>query len=127
MTTALLLPETTNEGETIFWAVVGNRQFPGRTPGEALDALLKHIPKEEQTNLLLRQFGPDEFFNEEKRSRLQFLMAKWRVHRDNANKKEDWSTLEAEELKQLTEEEILASARRTESLLSFPKTLLKQA
>jgi hypothetical protein len=122
MTTALLLPETSTSGETVFWAVVGNRQFSGRTPGEALDALLQQIPREEQTSILLRQFGPDEFFGEEKRSRLQFLMAKWRVHRDSGNKTEtieSWRDAETEELQALTVEEMLASARRAESLVSL--------
>jgi hypothetical protein len=115
MTTALLLPETTSDGETVFWAVVGNRQFSGRTLGEALDAMLKQIPKEEQTSILLRQVGSDAFFAEEKRLRLQFLMEKWRSHRDEQG---NWSEAEQAELQTLTKEELLATAKRTEFLHS---------
>jgi hypothetical protein len=82
MTTALLLPETTSSGKTVFWAVVGERRFSGHTPGEAIDAMLKSLPPSEQTSLLLRQFGADEFFLEPKRARLQLLMDKWRQNRD---------------------------------------------
>jgi hypothetical protein len=113
MTTALLLPETTNTGETVFWAVVGERRFSGHTPGEAIDAMLKSLPPSEQTSLLLRQFGADEFFPEPKRVRLQFLMDKWRQNRDTGTA---WSEAEQAELQQLTEEELLASTKRAEFL-----------
>jgi hypothetical protein len=113
MTTALLLPETTSSGETVFWAVVGERRFSGHTPGEAIDAMLKSLPPSEQTSLLLRQFGADEFFPEPKRARLQFLMDTWRQNRDTGT---GWSEAEQAELQQLTEEELLASTKRAEFL-----------
>ncbi len=81
----------TSDGNRIYRAAMGDsraerlrqRQFTGKTEGEALDALTVEIGSQEINGfLLLQSFQPDRFFTAQQQQRLAELMSSWRAARD---------------------------------------------
>ena len=62
------------ESSASFWAVSGDRQAVGQTPGEALDHLLSELPESsDRTILVLPRNRPDGYFTAEQIARLENL------------------------------------------------------
>lgn len=109
MTTVVILPESPNGKR--FKAVAGKEESFGSTMGEALDALAERLDEaDENAEVLIQDFRPDEFFSENQQRRLSFLMSKWRSARDSGG---DLPAVERDELEKLIEVEIDASAKRS--------------
>ena len=97
-----------------FRAVIGEKEFFGRTPGEALDALTSDVEGGESESVyVLQRCQPDEFFNAQQLQRLAQLMEK--LHEAEAGNKQ-LSTDERTELEQLIDEELEASGKRAERM-----------
>lgn len=117
MTTIGILRESEIRSESSLFCAVAyadNAQAVGKTPGEALDALIAQIGSEASSGLVLvQQMQPDRFFNMEQQQRLQVLMA--RSQEAQAAGRE--LPLEEEsERNALIAAELLASAQRTAAL-----------
>ena len=111
MTTVSILPVPAEEGGTAYRALSGQRRGAGKTPGEALDAILDQ--DESATLVVIQRNRPDRFFAAEQQRRLEELMARWRAARAAG------STLaphEQEELEGLVEAEVRAAGRRAAAL-----------
>ncbi|HLJ56790.1 MAG TPA: hypothetical protein VKT77_17255 [Chthonomonadaceae bacterium] len=109
MTKIALLPERT-DSSTSWRAIAGDKQSVGKTAGEALDAITSQLGEDEGGTLIIMQsHRPDEFFAKQQRSRLEFLMAKWRQARDCNSALPQF---EQEELQTLVEAEVKASTLR---------------
>jgi hypothetical protein len=112
MTTVVIRPESGNGKR--FRAVAGKNESFGSTMGEALDALTEDLNEaEDRAVVLIQDFRPDEFFNEDQQRRLSFLMTKWRSARDLG---EDFPTEEQIELEELIQIELEAAGKRSERL-----------
>lgn len=112
MTTVVILPES-GKGKR-FRAVAGEKESFGSTMGEALDALTEDLnEREDRALVLVQDFRPDEFFNEDQQRRLSYLMGKWRSARDLG---EDFPPSEQEELEKLIETELEAAGNRSQML-----------
>lgn len=115
MTRVAIVPVPTDEGKVAYHAMAGDKQSSGETAGEALDALTSQLSDDERATIVIVQsFGPDRFFDAERRQRMAELMERWREARDAGAPLPD--PLQ-QELDALVEEEIRASARRTMALL----------
>ena len=104
MTTVSILPVPAAEGGTVYHALSGEQRGAGKTPGEALDAILDQ--DESATLVVVQRNRPDRFFAAEQQRRLEELMTRWRAARDAG------STLaahEQEELEGLVEAELRAA------------------
>jgi len=111
MTTVSILPVPAEEGGTVYRALSGERRGAGKTPGEALDAILDQ--DESATLVVVQRNRPDRFFAAEQQRRLEELMTRWRAARAAG------STLaphEQEELEGLVEAELRAAGRRAAAL-----------
>jgi len=111
MTTVSIVPISAEEGGTAYRALSGRRRGAGKTPGEALDAILEQ--DESATLVVIQRNGPDRFFTADQRRRLEDLMVRWRAARDAG------STLaphEQEELEGLVEAELRAAGHRAAAL-----------
>ena len=116
MTTVSILPEPPSATETKYRAVAGQRQFVGKTPGEALDLLTSQLTDQESGTLIVVQhMRPDRFFSDVQQKRLADLMNRWRSARDSGNA---LPPDERAELEQLIATELEASAQRASALLS---------
>lgn len=111
MTTVSILPVPAEEGGTAYRAFSGGRRGAGKTPGEALDAILD--PDESATLVVVQRNRPDRFFAAAQQSRLEELMARWRAARDAGS---TLSPHEQEELEELVEVEVRAAGRRAAAL-----------
>ena len=61
--TVTILPVPSEEGKFSFCAVSGGKSSPGRTPGEALDAISAQLSDEQDGTLVVVQsFRPDRYF-----------------------------------------------------------------
>ena len=88
-----------------------NDAAPGKTPGEALDAILDQ--DESATLVVVQRNRPDRFFAAEQQRRLEELMTRWRAARAAG------STLaphEQEELEGLVDAELRAAGGRAAAL-----------
>jgi hypothetical protein len=91
-----------------FRAVSGKRRSVGRTPGEALDALLAQEGEDiESSAILIQRFVPDTYFTQEQYDRMQQLLAR----------RDTLSALENAELDALIDAELEATIARTDALL----------
>lgn len=116
MTTISILPEPPSATEPKYRAVAGQRQSIGNTPGEALDAISAQLNEQESgTLLVIQQMRADRFFSESQRQRLAALMQQWRTARDQGT---GLSGVDQTELNQLVADELEASTKRANSLLS---------
>ncbi|MFZ2358266.1 MAG: hypothetical protein WA040_02865 [Anaerolineae bacterium] len=116
MTSVAIMPVTKSGGEVRFYALAGDKNSHGRTPGAALDALTDQMAEEDLNTLIIVQnFRSDRFFDARQRQRLTELMDSWREARD-AGIGLPRST--QAELDALIEAELRASADRTAALLA---------
>ncbi len=111
MTTVSILPVPAEQGGTVYRALSGGRRGDGKTPGEALDAILDQ--DESATLVLVQRNRPDRFFAAAQQSCLEELMARWRAAREVGSK---LSPHEQEELEGLVEAEARAAGRRAAAL-----------
>lgn len=77
MTTVSILPVPAAEGGTIYRVLSGQRRSSGKTPGEALDAILSQ--DDSATVVVVKQSRSDRFFAAEQHARLEEMMARWRA------------------------------------------------
>lgn len=114
MRTIVITPP--NGNSTKFRAVIGEKEFFGKTAGEALDALALDVEGEKsETIYFLQRCQPDEFFNAQQLQRLSHLMEK--LHEAEAESKQ-LSADERAELEQLIDEELDASGKRAAKIAS---------
>jgi hypothetical protein len=107
MTTISILPVPAEEGGTAYCALAGDRHGAGKTPGEALDAILDK--EESATLVLVRRSQPDQFFTAEQQQRIAELLARWRATRDEGS---TLAPAEQAELAGLVEAELRAAGQR---------------
>jgi hypothetical protein len=116
MTKVAILPEPSEEGQTMYRAVAGARQAVAKTAGGALDALAAQLsPEESGTLVVVQNHRPDQFFTKEQQERLVALMQSWRTARDNGK---SLSSEEEAELKNLVDVEVKASGQRAAAALA---------
>lgn len=119
MTAISILPIVDETGQQQYRASSGDRQSIGKTPGEALDAIMAQFGAQfDQPSLpfflLIPNFQADRFFTAQQQQRLKYLMAEWKQARDaDADFPEDLKT----ELNHLVEAELLASRDRLSAML----------
>jgi hypothetical protein len=99
------------EGGTIYRALAGQRRGAGKTPGEALDAILDQ--DESAALVVVQRNRPDRFFSAEQQRRLEELMARWRASRDAGS---TLASQEQQELDQLIDAELRAAGQRAVAL-----------
>jgi hypothetical protein len=109
-----ILPVPDAAGVIVYAAVSGEKESRGRTPGEALDALMSQLSGDSAILVIVQDMAPDRYFNAEQQRRLRELMARWREARDAGR---DLPAPEQSELDALIESEVRASGRRTAALL----------
>lgn len=62
MTKVTIVPIRSQEGNVSYQAMAGNKLSQGKTPGEALDALIEQLSEEEAGTLVIVQnLRPDRF------------------------------------------------------------------
>lgn len=114
MTKVAILPIPTNQGDLSYRAIAGEKRAQGNTDGEALDALMAQLSADEASTLIMVQsLRPDRFFTPAQQQRLEALMGRWRIMRDQGD------TLTADEqaeLEALIAAELQAAAARAASL-----------
>ena len=114
MTKIAISPMQTENGHCFFSAIAGNKYTKGKTAGEALDALTAQLNDDETGTLVIVQnYHPDRFFNATQKQRLKELMELWRIARDNGR---ELSKVQQQELEELVELELLATAERAAQL-----------
>ena len=117
MTTISILPVSSVSGEKSYRAIAGDKQWIGKTAGQALDGLTTQLAESEFGALLVIQsFNPDLFFSANQQKRLSELMSLWRVARDRG------ATLlldQQAELDALVYAELQAATARTNSLMQY--------
>ena len=111
MTTVSILPVPAEEGGTVYCALAGQRRGAGKTPGEALDAILDQ--DESATLVVVQRDRPDQFFTAEQQRRIGELMGRWRAARDVGS---PLAPNEQEELEGLVEAELRAAGQRAAAL-----------
>jgi hypothetical protein len=113
-----IMPVSDGGDSVAYAAVSGDKQSRGRTPGEALDALMTQLADEDGAVLAIVQtMRPDRFFGADQQRRLGELMTRWREARDAGV---DLPAAVQSELDDLINEEVRASGRRAAALLDDP-------
>jgi hypothetical protein len=116
MTTIAIVAQSDNSSEKSYRAIAGSVQSEGRTAGQALDALTSKLGEPQETTLVILQNGrPDALFPQEQQQRLEHLMTRWRVARDNMT---PLAPNEQAELERLTEVELQAARRRAQEVVN---------
>jgi hypothetical protein len=114
MTKVAILPVTTDQGGRSYHAIAGTKQSSGATAGAALDALTAQLPAEESSTLVIVQsFRPDQFFTAAQQQRLEELMTRWRIARDQGRQ---LPAPEQAELAALIDTEVQAATQRATTL-----------
>jgi hypothetical protein len=115
MTKVSIVSVPIKDGKTAYYAVAGNKHTFGNTAGEALDALTTQLTEEKSSTLVIVQYHqPDHYFDEKQQQQLATLMTKWRGARDQG---QSLTENEQDDLENLIEAELLASANRTRAIL----------
>jgi hypothetical protein len=116
MNTVLILPISNINGEQSYRAIAGDKQWIGKTAGQALDGLTSQLGATEFNALIVIQsFDPDQFFSANQQKRLSELMNLWKIARDQGQ------VLRSEqqtELDILAESELRAATARTAALIT---------
>jgi hypothetical protein len=114
MTAISILPITDETGNQHYRASAGETHSTGKTPGEALDAIVAQTGQLGQEFFLLTpNFQPDQFFTAQQQQRLATLMAAWQHALDQELPFSEQLKLE---LDALVEAELLASTDRLTAL-----------
>ena len=115
MTTVSILPISSVSGEKSYRAIAGDKQWVGKTAGQALDGLTAQLGESGFSALLVIQsFHPDPFFSADQQKRLSELMDLWRVARDRG---ETLLLEQQAELDNLVDAELKAATARTTALI----------
>jgi hypothetical protein len=115
MTTVAILPISSADGEKSYRAIAGEKQWVGKTAGQALDGLTAQLGETEFSALLVIQsFRPDPFFSADQQQRLSELMSLWRVARDC---EQVLLPEQQAELDTLVDAELRAATARTAALM----------
>ena len=97
-----------------FRAVAGGNQAMGRTAGEALDALTPRLADvDADTLIIVRNLGPDRFFDARQQERLEELMSRWCAARDAS---QTLSPEDQAELEGLIDAELRAATERAAAI-----------
>ena len=115
MESVAIFPVFHPDGGRAFRAVSKEGQSEGRTIGEALDGVCSdRFTVESETLVVIQPFRPDAFFGQVERQRLQELMARWRVARDEGRR----LTMDEErELQDLVDAELAAASTRAQQMV----------
>ncbi|QQZ30889.1 hypothetical protein HMY34_06150 [Thiothrix subterranea] len=114
MTKVAIMPVPDGHGHVYFDAVAGERRARGMTAGAALDAMNEQLKSDESAAIIvLQNFRPDTFFSAAQQQRLEALMQRWRTARETGKA---LPQQEQDELEQLVEQELVASASRANRL-----------
>ena len=114
MTKVAILPVTTAQGSRSYHAIAGAMQSSGATAGAALDALTAQLSADETSTLVIVQsLRPDQFFTATQQQRLDQLMARWRLARDQGTL---LPAHDQSELESLIEAELQAATQRAAAL-----------
>src|SRR5437773_7186606 len=114
MTKVAILPVTTDQGAMSYRAIAGAKQSSGATAGAALDALTAQLSADETSTLVIVQsLRPDQFFTAPQQQRLDQLMARWRLARDQGTL---LPVHDQSELESLIEAELQAATQRAAAL-----------
>jgi hypothetical protein len=117
MTTVSILPISGVSGEKSYRAIAGDKQWIGKTAGQALDGLTAQLGGSGFGALLVIQsFNPDLFFSADQQNRLSELMDLWRVARDRG---EALPLNQQAELDALVDAELRAATARTNTLMQY--------
>jgi hypothetical protein len=112
MTQLSVLIDTDEVSPARFRAISGPHQSVGRTPGEALDALLAQEGEPiEASAILIQRFAPDAYFTQPDYDRMQELLAR----------RASLSATENDELDTLIDRELDATVARTDALMQRGK------
>ena len=98
MTTVSIHPIPNEDGGSTYHAFAGDRRGDGRTPGEAVDAVLSQwIGSAASTLVVLHHNRADRFFSEQQRIELDSLMRKLRQAKETGESlsREDQAKLES--------------------------------
>jgi hypothetical protein len=115
MTTVSILPISSDSGEKSYRAIAGDKQWVGKTAGQALDGLTNQLGETEfRALLVIQSFHPDLFFSADRQKRLSELMSLWRVARDRG---ETLLMEQQTELDALVDAELRAATARTTALM----------
>ena len=115
MTTVSILPISSASGEKSYRAIAGDKQWVGKTAGQALDGLTAQLGETDFSALLVIQsFNADSFFTANQQKRLSELMSLWRVARDRG---ETLLLEQQAELDVLVDAELRAATARTTALM----------
>jgi hypothetical protein len=116
MQSVAIFPVLNADGMQGFRAVARGGQSEGRTVGEALDALHGRLtPNNGGTVVLIQPFQSDALFSAAQRQRLEILMARWRMKRDEGDA---LPAEEQSELQSLIDAELQAADARTQQILA---------
>jgi len=114
MTKVAILPEVSEQGETLYRAIASGHQSLAKTAGAASDALAAQLPAGDAGTLVVVQSQqPDAFFTAQQQERIRVLMARWRAARDVGV---SLSPAEQAELEALLDAEVQAAGRRAAAL-----------
>jgi hypothetical protein len=117
MTTVSILPISGVSGEKSYRAIAGDKQWIGKTAGQALDGLTAQLDESGFGALLVIQsFNPDLFFNADQQKRLSELMDLWRLACDRG---ETLLLNQQAELDALVDAELRAATARTNALMQY--------
>ena len=85
MTRVAILPIPGEQGTLSYRAIAGEKYAHGNTAGEALDALTVQLSADETSTIVIAQsLRPDRFFTAAQQQRLETLMTRWRILRDQS-------------------------------------------
>jgi len=111
MTTVSILPISSVSGEKSYRAIAGDKQWVGKTAGQALDGLTAQLGEDDFSALIvIKSFHPDLFFSADQQKRLSELMNLWRAARDRG---ETLLLEQQAELDNLVDAELRAATART--------------
>jgi hypothetical protein len=115
MNTVAILPISSISGEKSYRAILGDKQWVGKTAGQALDGLTDQLGENEfRALLVIQSFEPDQFFGVEQQQRLGELMSLWRLKQEQGQLLLPAQQLE---LDNLVDAELKAATARTETLM----------
>jgi hypothetical protein len=114
MTTVSILPISDSNGKKFCRAISGDKEWVGKTAGQALDGLTDRLGQTEfSAVLVIQSFLPDVFFGDKQQKRLSELMSLWRIARDRG---QTFPPEQQAELELLVDTELRATNSRIAAL-----------
>lgn len=116
MQTIAIFQESDKHKKGSYWAIRGQQQAKGKTPGQALDSLEKLVSSQKENSLvILQRFQADAFFPKTQQNRLQLLMNQ--LH-DALKNDTDLSADDRTELEQLIDVEWAGAIARGAAIIA---------